>query len=70
MACVAAASMYNCEFSISHDDIDYGNKIIHGKTYINHKWETKEYSYIQDIDVVYDRIRLVGRKNIRKSMIP
>ncbi|QTK08150.1 YheC/YheD family protein [Staphylococcus haemolyticus] len=67
MACVAAASMYNCEFFyFTPDDIDYGNKIIHGKTYINHKWETKEYSYIQDIDVVYDRIRLVGRKKYKK----
>lgn len=66
-ACVAAASMYNCEFFyFTPDDIDYGNKIIHGKTYINHKWETKEYSYIQDIDVVYDRIRLVGRKKYKK----
>lgn len=66
-ACVAAASMYNCEFFyFTPDDIDYEKKIIHGKTYINHKWETKKYSYIQDIDVVYDRIRLVGRKKYKK----
>lgn len=66
-ACVAAASMYDCEFFyFTPDDIDYKEKIIQGKTYINHKWETKEYSYIQDIDVVYDRIRLVGRKKYKK----
>ena len=66
-ACVAAAGMYDCEFFyFTPDDIDYEEKIIQGKTYINHKWETKKYSYIHGIDVIYDRIRSIGNKKYKK----
>lgn len=66
-ACAAASLLYDSEFCyFTPDDIDYENQFLYGKTYVNNEWITKQYSYVEGIDVIYDRIRLVGRMKYKK----
>jgi len=66
-ACFAAASMYDAEFCyFTPEDIDYKSKVIYGKTFTNNKWITKQYSYVNEIDVIYDRVRMIGRRKYKE----
>lgn len=67
LACAAMSSLYNAEFCFfDYKDMNFNNKEVRTYFHENGKWTVKYISYKTDLDVIYDRLRMRGRKGFKE----